>query len=579
MGVSACGRCATEGTALFLWDLDTIPNPNYEICCGNRLLIADVPCTLQIGVQKVVITRKRQPAPMLSWLTGHQELMYVELTAHAAAVVTRKTDSGVLLKSESHIPGVAAQEVWVWGDEQLGGDGMQKRKGYPLWLKALSSTELSIKVLGRHQDWSNTVVPVEVLGEARFRIEEDVLPAMSGDGLLAMPLLQNCRIIGMVSLTAWAKPDTGPAPSMPRSSVPDDRLPIRDKTDQLVRLIGHILPVTCCAVFPCGTRVITGSADAVGIIWSTRGEQIAWLHGHSDAIASCAVFSSGEQVVTVAEDLTGIIWSSSGRQLATLAGVGLCVPFPRSDSLLARVGSADAAIFSNLGVQLASMKGHTDFVTSAAVFPAEDMVITGSRDADAFVWSVLGDTLKVLRGHSGAITACCVFPFGERVATASLDKTVIIWSCVGTGKEMGEQLAVLRGHIGHDIVGRISSCAIFQSAGETRLVTVSEDRMGIIWSDKGERLADMRGHMQGITGCAVFPKGDKILTVAADKLGALWATDTGVRLAELHGHSDVLRSCAVFPSGTHLLTTSDDMTAIIWPVAMFIDRPVRFRRV
>lgn len=565
--------CSTTGCAppYVLSECSKSTGEVVQFGCGNIKPCGGtsnpVRCALQCRVQKVVVSRKNQSAPVLGWLTGHEEFLYVEILAASAGSQLQRTSSGVRLTNDGRFPNCGSQEVWIWGDV----DAKGKCTGELLSLKVYAHTELSLRVLGRHQDWSNTIVPLETAGEARFRIDEDVLPAMLGDGAFSLPLLLEGRIRGMVTLTAWANAEDKVAAPMPRLGTPDDQLPIRGKTDRLVRLKGHILAVTCCAIFPCGTRMLTGSKDAVGIIWSTTGEQIAWLHGHSEGIISCAVFKSGSQVVTISEDEIGIIWSSAGKQLATLNAVGICVPFPTSDQLLAAVGTDGAAIFASSGAKLTSLKGHADRVTACAVFPSEKMVITGSKDEEAIIWSNAGDNLRVLRGHSDCITACAVFPSGDRVMTASRDKTAIIWSSSGEGKQFGQQLSVLRGHR-----AGISSAVVFRD-GQC-VLTVSEDKTGIIWSTDGTRLHDLRGHIGGLTGCASFLSDDRLLTISTDKLAAVWQHD-GVRLAELHGHSEALRSCAVFPSGQHVLTTSDDMTGIVWPLAMFIEPPVRFRRV
>lgn len=557
LSVSGCGKCQGLGGRR----LEVVIDP----CCGgNDRSQGDVMCILQCCVQKVVVTRKRQPAPMLSWLTGHEEFLFVELVAGKQAM---RTSSGSKLSSEERQRGAGFQEVWVWGD------GNGEHKGEEVSLKAFGQTELTLRVLGSHQDWSNAPVPLDAVGECRFQIDEDVLPAMSAAGLLSLPLLLDGRIRGTISLKVWATPENGPPLPAPvsRSSISDDRLPFRGATDRLVRLKGHILPVTCCAVFPDGQRVLTGSKDAVGIVWSTTGEQLAWLHGHSDGIVSCAIFSSGEQVITVSENAMGIIWSSSGKQLATINSVGMCACFPSTDQLLAGIGTDGAAIFSSSGVKQVTLKGHTGLVKSGAVFPTEDMVVTGSVDEDAIIWSTHGDNLQVLRGHSGCVTGCRIFPRGDRVLTTSSDKTAIIWASSVVGKQFGQRLAVLRGHTGTSL-----SCAIYPSG--QMIATAADDTRGIIWTHQGQRVAGLNGHVGAITGCVALPKGDRVVTISTDKLAAIWNKD-GSMLAELHGHSDALRSCTVFPSGDHLVTTSDDMTGIIWPLAMYIEPSTKLRRV
>mmetsp|Transcript_69021 Transcript_69021/g.127209 ORF Transcript_69021/g.127209 Transcript_69021/m.127209 type:complete len:561 (-) Transcript_69021:16-1698(-) len=514
----------------------------------------DVPCNFECAVQKVVITRKRQHAPMLGWLTGHQELLFVALIPGGNKEKAQKTITGIQQDNEG------SQEVWVWGDTVKAPDGQLKRSGAPLVFRGVSpTTEFTLLVLGSHKDWSNGTVPLEHVAEARFCIDDEVQRAIMANCALSLPLLHDGRVKGLATLSVDARRSDGWRTWKPPSQ---DATPL-SRRDRLLRLKGHTDCVTGCAVFPDGKRLLTVSKDKVGIIWSNSGEQLAWLHGHTDEIASCAVFASGTALMTVGIDGIAIIWSSAGQRLFTLDGVWMCAMYPATDCVLVALGFQHAAIYSSTGEQLALMRGHIQKVSCGVVFPSEERVITGSLDEDAILWDSQGSTLRVLRGHAGAITACAVFPSGDRVLTASADKSAIIWSAAGERRELGRQLAVLRGH-----AQSICCCAVMPT-GE-RLVTASEDKLCIVWSATGERLADLRGHRECIVSCSVFLSGDRVLTVSDDRLGILWSTD-GHRVGDLHGHSDKLCSCAVFPSGEHVVTTSHDMTAIVWPVAAIVN--------
>lgn len=63
-----------------------------------------------------------------------------------------------------------------------------------------------------------------------------------------------------------------------------------------------------------------------------------------------------------------------------------------------------------------------------------------------------------------------------------------------------------------------------------------------------------------------------MLTVSEDQTGIIWS-DRGEQLAELCGHKDRVWSCAVLPFGRFVLTVSEDGTGIIWPMALFLPEP------
>eukprot|EP00927_Polykrikos_kofoidii_P071247 TRINITY_DN67543_c0_g1_i1.p1 TRINITY_DN67543_c0_g1~~TRINITY_DN67543_c0_g1_i1.p1 ORF type:complete len:788 (+),score=137.78 TRINITY_DN67543_c0_g1_i1:305-2668(+) len=323
-----------------------------------------------------------------------------------------------------------------------------------------------------------------------------------------------------------------------------------------VRLSGHKEAVTCCAIFPGGDRVLTGSTDRTAIIWNTSGQALTLLTGHRAGVTSCAVFPGGDRVLTTSDDEVGIVWAMrSGHQLFTLAGARFCEIFPKGDRVLAAIGGEQGAIFSaNNGDMKCVLRGHADRITAIAVFPAADLVVTASKDNDALLWLSTGRTLRVLRGHSGALTAVGIFAIG------------IVWSSVGAGNDFGKKLTELRGH-----TDAIFSCAVLPH--DWALLTVSADTRSILWSVDGTPLAELKapgstGHIWTVGMCAAFPSGDEVLTASSDGIANVWSCKTSParKVADFRGHGGRISACAVFPTGDRVLTVADDRLGIIWPV-------------
>jgi serine/threonine protein kinase len=77
---------------------------------------------------------------------------------------------------------------------------------------------------------------------------------------------------------------------------------------------------------------------------------------------------------------------------------------------------------------LAVLRGHEDWVRSAAFSPDGTRVVTASRDTTARVWDASsGQEVAVLRGHEDSVRSAAFSPDGTRVVTASDDKTARVW--------------------------------------------------------------------------------------------------------------------------------------------------------
>src|SRR5205814_2361012 len=75
------------------------------------------------------------------------------------------------------------------------------------------------------------------------------------------------------------------------------------------------------------------------------------------------------------------------------------------------------------------LRGHTDWVKSAAFNPDGNKVITASDDHTARIWnSSTGQLLHTLSGHTRWINSAAFSPDGNKVVTASADHTARIWN-------------------------------------------------------------------------------------------------------------------------------------------------------
>jgi WD40 repeat protein len=87
------------------------------------------------------------------------------------------------------------------------------------------------------------------------------------------------------------------------------------------------------------------------------------------------------------------------------------------------------------------------------------------------------------------------------------------------------------------------------------------------WSQGSQPVVLRGAHRDGLTSCAIFPSGDRVVTVSHDGSGCVWNTkgmQSAEQVALMPGHTDTITSCKVFPSGDSIITTSLDDTCILW---------------
>lgn len=112
----------------------------------------------------------------------------------------------------------------------------------------------------------------------------------------------------------------------------------------------------------------------------------------------------------------------------------------------------------------------------------------------------------------------------------------------------------------------ICACAIFPR-GDT-VLTVSRDRKGMIWdAGSGAEMQRLVGHEDWVLACQVFPSGDRVLTGSADGSVVIWDVNTGSPLCRLEGHDGPVRACCVLEAELRVLTASADKSARVWQLS------------
>jgi len=281
----------------------------------------------------------------------------------------------------------------------------------------------------------------------------------------------------------------------------------------------------------------------------------------------------------------------------------------RNDELSA-VHSTDSSVqstvsrTSSLMSPIMLLSGHKSEVNCVKFHPNGNTLISSGFDRDIFMWNTYGecDNYGVLSGHKGAVLDLHFSSEGDYILSASTDKSIMIWD-----SHTGARIKKLTAHQsivncchpsrrsqllcsgGDDCTVRLwdqrkrGLVSYFKDNYQITAITFNDSSDQIIFSGienvlkvydlrKNDILYTMAGHFDTVTGLALSPDGNYVLSNSMDNSLCIWdirpfaPQDRCIKTLTAHQHNfekNLLR-CSWSPDGTKVTAGSADRFVYIW---------------
>ncbi|CAL1142198.1 unnamed protein product [Cladocopium goreaui] len=285
-------------------------------------------------------------------------------------------------------------------------------------------------------------------------------------------------------------------------------------------------------------------------------------------LTACSLLPGRQQVATGSQDGSLLLWNlSPGRPRPVRLGTGrghaghvTCIKAVGqtlvSSSMVPWLLKRDSTVsiwknWERSKAKPATLKLHFSPVRCVDLSLDEQLLLTASDDKTLKLSSLPGRRFVAsYLGHSNWLRAASLSPSASRIMSGGDDQTVRLWdvekkSCLQTFYDSASSI----------------TCTKF-GLGDSITVASSWDSSINIWDVRSFQLRQHYGRAHGsspITQVALHPRGDLILSCAADRQLRLWDLRAGKLRNSILGHDRPIHSCSWDESGEHFLSCDSEV--------------------
>ncbi|MCE9565461.1 MAG: WD40 repeat domain-containing protein [Planctomycetes bacterium] len=406
-----------------------------------------------------------------------------------------------------------------------------------------------------------------------------------------------CGRDGIVRLTAGPKPDGSTA---------------GNTSTRLREYSGHSGAVTCLAVIPDGSLMVTGGEDKTVRVWEIgSGKQVRSLQGHLGRVTAVATRGDGKQIASASEDGAIRMWDLSTddehRALSEASDSLWAVAFSPDGKHVAAAGADKNIRVYNpeTGKLEATLSGAKSAITSLAFLPDSNKLVAAGGDQVVVIWDVQKQkVIEELTGHESAVLSVATSEDGKLIVSGSADKTARgydgetnkpVWAW--NGRSAVCAVAIRKGNktvaigladgslVVLDVTVKTPKELFLQSAhvagvaciayspDGNRVATVGGDGALRVWTvaDNGTLTQLVKfdgqskpgGNFSPLTGVAFAPDGRYVAGVGADSVVRVWDIQTKSEVRGLRGHTDWVTSVAFSPDGRFLASVGVEKDKVL----------------
>ena len=273
--------------------------------------------------------------------------------------------------------------------------------------------------------------------------------------------------------------------------------------------------VTGITATPDSSKIVAGYTDGtVRQVPCGTGDFNRSLDMYTNTVRAIAISPDGTLLACAGGDTTLRIWNvETGGLVTGIEGLTTsqhCLAFSPDRKMLITGGWDGKVRLWNVtdGTLQKTFIGHTSTITALAISPDSTLLATGSNDRSVRLWTIEdGKCILVREDSRSEVSALALSPDGTLLAFAGAD--AIIHLCLLPDGTHSPAIPALPGKI---------TALVFADDGRVLVAGLDTGTVAVFSVAGRHLLRTVTTHTAGVTGIAVLPGGDSVLTSGLDGL-------------------------------------------------------------